>query len=121
MKATTIESKSEWRFFNLACEDVEYTKTTFDIGLYSFLSRLFYGDVGNVNSYHVEVLLRKPDCVIASPASDIECLTGSNGRCGHGVNEVEVRLSYVPRSLACLVMLLETLLWRHGVSSMLQA
>src|ERR1035438_6010808 len=113
VEAASVKCKAKWRSVNVVLEDVPHGKGTRDIGLGSFLSGLLYRNLGAVNSDHSEVLLREPDGVVASSASDFQSLAGSNRRGGHGLNQVEVRLSNVPRCGAFFICLPEMIFDAH--------
>ena len=62
----------------MALEDVQNGKGTPDTRFGSFVSGLLYRNLHNINPGNVEFLLRQPDCAVASAASDVQCLAGSN-------------------------------------------
>src|ERR1035438_6716801 len=114
MEAAPVKHEAKWRSVNVGLKDVEHCERTRHVRFGNFLSSLLYRNLGNINSDHVEVLLRKPDCVIASAASDLQCLTGSYRCCGYGLDKVEVGLADIPRSGAFFILFIETIFGRHG-------
>src|SRR5271157_921642 len=100
MKAPAIKCKAKRHPFNAACHDVTHYKVAFDVGFSGFRFCLLNRYLGGINSHHMEVLLRKPYGVIASSASNFQCIAGFYGRCGYGLNQVEVRFANIPRRVA---------------------
>ena len=87
MEAAPVKGKTKWRSFNVAFEDVEHSECTRDIRFCSFLSGLIYRNLRCINADDLETLLRKPDGVIASSASNVKALHGAMGtwlRSGRG-------------------------------------
>src|ERR1017187_4925310 len=114
MEAAPVKHEAKWRSVNVGLKDVEHCECTRHVRFGNFLPSLLYRNLGNINSDHVEVLLREPDSVVASSASDLQSLAGSNRRGGHGLNQVEVRLANVPRCGAFFILFIETIFGRHG-------
>src|ERR1035438_9953325 len=113
MEAAPVKHEAKWRSVNVGLKDVEHCERTRHVRFGNFLSGLLYRNLGNINSDHVEVLLREPDSVVASSASDLQSLAGSNRRGGHGLNQVEVRLANVPRCGAFFIVFIKTIFGRH--------
>jgi hypothetical protein len=107
MEAAPVKGKPEWRSFDVGLEEVQHNKSTWSICVGSFFVGLLDGDVGSINSDDLEALLREPNCVVASAASDLQRLAWSDWQRGDGLNEVEIGLANVPRRSAFFVCLPE--------------
>jgi hypothetical protein len=113
MEAAPIKGETEWRSLNAALEEVQHGILTSDVRIGSFLPGLLNRNLRCVNADYQKALLREPNCVISSSASDFQSLAGSNGRSGHGLNQVEIRLANVPRGRAFSVLFVKTIFDRH--------
>src|ERR1017187_2349298 len=113
METASIKGKNKWRSLHVALEEVQHGESTRHVRLGSFLPGLLYRNLRYINSDNSEVLLREPDGVVASSASDLQSLAGSNRRGGHGLNQVEVRLSNVPRCGAFFICFPEMIFDAH--------
>jgi hypothetical protein len=71
MEAAPVKHEAKWCSVNVAFEDVQSGKRTPDVRFGSFVSGLLYRNLYNINPDNVEFLLRQPDCVVASAASDV--------------------------------------------------
>src|ERR1017187_6094013 len=113
METASIKGKNKWRSLHVSLEDVEHGERTRHVRLGSFLPGLLNRNLRYINSDNSEVLFREPNCVISSSASDFQSRAGSNGRSGHGLNQVEIRLANVPRGRAFFVVFIETIFDAH--------
>src|ERR1039457_908208 len=113
MEAAPIKGESKWRSLNVALEEVQHGILTSDFRIGSFLPGLLNRNLRCVNSDNSEVLFREPNCVVSSSASDFQSVAGSNGRSGHGLNQVEIRLANVQRGRAFFVVFIETIFDAH--------
>ena len=82
METASIKGKNKWRSLHVALEEVQHGESTRHVRLGSFLPGLLYRNLRYINSDNSEVLLREPDGVVASSASDLQSLAGSNRRGG---------------------------------------
>jgi protein-S-isoprenylcysteine O-methyltransferase Ste14 len=118
MEAATVEHEPEWRSLSVALEEVQHDECTCGIRSARFLFGLLYRNLRRINPDDIEVLFREPNCVIASPAADVQSVTRSDGQAGHGLDEVEVRLANVPRCGACFVVFIETIFGCHRTKNL---
>src|ERR1017187_2626287 len=114
MEAAPVKHEAKWRSVNVGLKDVEHCECTRHVRFGNFLPSLLYRNLGNINTDHVEVLLREPDSVVASAASDLQCVTGSYRCRGYDLDKVEVGLADIPRSGAFFILFIETIFGRHG-------